>query len=66
MTYEALTGQKFNGCHQLAVLLTQHMTSGQALAVCRENGWHGVGLAITEQAKMVTALPTRRPRRTSH
>jgi hypothetical protein len=57
MTYESLTGRKFNGCHQLAVLLTQHMTPRQAIAVCRENGWHGVGEAVREQARIVTAQP---------
>jgi hypothetical protein len=61
MTYESLTGRKFNGCHQLAVLLTQHMTPSQAIAVCRENGWHGVGSAIREQSRIVTAQPPARP-----
>ncbi len=59
MDYDTLTGQKFNSCHQLALLLTRHMEPRQAIAVCRENGWDGVRTALEEQQHIVTALPPR-------
>lgn len=56
MSYEALTGLKFNSCHQLAVLLTQHMPRQQAIDVCRENGWDGVLKVLEEQRYMGTQV----------
>lgn len=56
MSYETLTGQKFNSCHQLAVLLIQHMPRQEAIDVCRENGWDGVLKALEEQRFIVTNL----------
>ena len=55
MNMATIMGRKFNGCHQLAVLLTRHMDRDEALAVCRENGWDGVTRALEEQGAIVTA-----------
>jgi len=59
MNMATIMGRKFNGCHQLAVLLTRHMDREEALAVCRENGWDGVTRALEEQRTIVTAQPVR-------
>ena len=56
MNDQALIGHRFNGCHQLAIILTQHLTAAAALAACRENGWSGVKRALEEQTRMVTAI----------
>lgn len=54
MGLDIYLGRKFDGLHQLAIILTRHLGEEAALAACRANGWRGIVRAIREQQAIVT------------
>ena len=54
MSFDAYLGRKFNGNHQLGILLTRYLGVDGAKRACEENGWDGVLGAIDEARNIVT------------